>query len=66
MATLTLSERIDRAKNGRSQVWLIGEMKKKGVTLSDVQFSRKKKGNSDFTKRELRVLSNILETELNY
>ena len=61
---LTVSEQIDRAKEGRSQSWIVNQMNKKGCQLNEVQFSRKKKGHSDFTKEELEALSIILDVEL--
>jgi len=59
---LTLAEKIDRAKNGRSQSWMVNQMNKKGCVLNEVQFSRKKKGHMKFTKEELIALSEILDT----
>ncbi len=59
-----LSEKIDRAKDGRSQTWIVGKMQEKGIKINDVQFSRKKKGNIPFTEEEIEFLSELLETEL--
>lgn len=61
---LTMAEKIDRAKDGRSQSWIVEQMNKKGITISEVQFSRKKKGREDFTPEELTILSEILALEL--
>lgn len=63
-ATLSLEEKIDRAKDGRSQTWIVEQMIKKGCPISDVQFSRKKKGREDFKPDELIALSEILSIEL--
>lgn len=57
---LTMAEKINRAKDGRSQSWIINQMNKKGVIINDVQFSRKKYGYADFTQDELNILSEIL------
>jgi hypothetical protein len=61
-----LSERIERAKEkeGRNQTWIIKQMNERGVKISDVQFSRKKKGHISFTDNELSILSEILNTDL--
>jgi len=61
---LTISEQIDRAKEGRSQSWIVNQLNKKGFVLNEVQFSRKKKGHSEFTPEELNALSEILSTKL--
>lgn len=60
---LTLAEKIDRAKDGRSQSWIVNQMNKKGCKINEVQFSRKKKGSDDFTENELEILSNILDLD---
>lgn len=59
-----LSERINRAKDGRSQTWIVKQMQQRGIKISDVQFSRKKTGAVKFSEKELEVLSEILETDL--
>ncbi len=59
-----LSERIDRARQGRSQTWIVEQMNDKGIKMSDVQFSRKKKGKISFSETELSALSEILSTDL--
>jgi len=60
-----LSERIDRAREGRSQTWIVEQMQEKGIKMNDVQFSRKKKGrDTKFTKEELEFLSELLNTDL--
>lgn len=59
-----LSEKIDRAKAGRSQTWIVEQMQAKGLKINDVQFSRKKKGKIMFTEEELEFLSELLQTEL--
>lgn len=66
MVELTIEEKINRAKEGRTQLWLISQMNKKGTPITDVQFSRKKKGISKFTEEELAVLSEILNTKIAY
>ncbi len=60
---LTLEEKIDRARNGRSQTWIISKMNEIGCELTDSKFSRKKKGHETFTEDELKALSTVLETE---
>ena len=58
-----LSEKIDRAKAGRTQTWIVEQMKAKGIKINDVQFSRKKKGVIPFTEPELEYLSELLATD---
>lgn len=63
---LTLNEQIDRAKDGRSQKWIISKMNEAGLPINDVQFSRKKLANNpedSFTETELSALSTILNTD---
>lgn len=62
--TLTLAEKIDRAKDGRSQSWIVEQMRKNGCIISEVQFSRKKKGKEDFTQHEIVSLSEILGLDI--
>ncbi len=62
---LTLSEQIDRAKDGRSQKWIIEKMNDAGCELNDVKFSRKKLASNPedgFNEKELSILSNVLNT----
>jgi len=59
-----LSERIDRARDGRSQTWIVKQMNDNGLKMSDAQFSRKKKGHEDFTDKQLEFLSELLNTDL--
>lgn len=60
---LSLGEKIQRAKEGRSQRWIIQQMVKKGFKINDVQFSRKK-WDDTFSPKELAALSEILSTDL--
>ena len=63
---LTLSEQIDRARDGRSQKWIIQKMNEAGCELNDVSFSRKKlslDAGKSFTQDELTALSSILNTD---
>ncbi len=62
--TLTVSEQIDRARDGRTQSWIVKKMNESGLQITEVSFSRKKKGFDEFTKDELLVLSAILNTEI--
>ena len=61
--TLTVSEQLDRARKGRSQISIIKEMRDQyGIDITDVQFSRKKKGLVDsFNHVEIRTLNKILK-----
>ena len=61
---LTMEEKIDRAKEGRSQNWIVLQMIKRGIKINEVHFSRKKKGAMAFSREELFVLSDILNTDL--
>ena len=63
-ATLTLEEKINRAKDGRTQSWIIKKMVEGGCEMTDFKFSRKKKGFDDFTALEIKTLSEILSTDL--
>ena len=63
---LTLEEQINRAikEGGRKQTWVVGKMVEAGIVISEVQFSRKKKGDNDeFDDKELTALNNILNTD---
>jgi hypothetical protein len=62
--SLTISEKIDRARDGRTQSWIIIKMRENGIKITDSQFSRKKKGYEDFSKEELDTLSTILDVKL--
>lgn len=57
---LSISEQIDRARDGRSQSWIVNKMKENGIKISDSQFSRKKKGFENFTELEKKVLKKII------
>jgi hypothetical protein len=59
---LTLEEKIDRSRDGRSQTWIIQRMNERGCELTDTRFSRKKKGHEEFTELELKALSEVLNT----
>lgn len=60
---LTVGEQIDRYKDGRTQKWIISKMQEKGIAITEVQFSNKKNGNC-FEESELKVLSEILGTNI--
>lgn len=62
---LTLAEKIDRAKDGRTQKWIVNKMREAGCGLSEAQFTRKKMEDETFTEKELNILSTILSTDLN-
>lgn len=65
-AVLTLSERIDRLRDGRTQTSIVTKMnvilKDDGIT--EHQFSRKKKGYEEFTEKEIAALNEVLDTEI--
>lgn len=61
---LSLEEQINRAKDGRTQAWIVAKMNEKGIYINDVKFTRKKKGQDDFKEDELKVLSDILGVEI--
>ena len=62
---LTIAEQIDRAREGRTQTYIIKQMRDAGIDdIDDSKFSRKKLGHDQFTEKELQVLSEILGTEL--
>jgi hypothetical protein len=60
---LTIGEKIDRAKDGRTQKSIVNKMTDAGCKITEVQFSRKKAGDDNFTDEELNVLSEILNTK---
>jgi hypothetical protein len=60
---LTISEQIDRAKDGRTQRWIVAKLKESGIEMTEVDFSNKKSGVT-FSPEELKVLSEILGTEI--
>jgi len=60
---LTISEQIDRAKDGRTQRWIVGKLKDMGVEMSEVDFSNKKSAVT-FSPEELQALSEILGTKI--
>lgn len=62
----TIGEQIDRAKDGRTQTWIVNKMNESGIEITETQFSRKKKGHEKFTDEELKSLSEVLGTEVNY
>lgn len=62
--SLTISEKIDRARDGRTQSWIIIKMRETGLKITDSQFSRKKRGYEEFTQEELDALSKILDAKL--
>ena len=59
--SLTTSEKLDRskAKEGRSQKWIIARLADLGYPMTEVQFSVKKKNNL-FTDEETEALGEIL------
>lgn len=60
---LTIAEQIDRAKDGRTQRWIVQKMVEAGITINDVVFSNKKNSGT-FTPEELEILSNLLGTKI--
>lgn len=61
---LSTSEQIDRARDGRSQKSIVEKINEMGILMTEVQFSRKKKGPDTFTDNELKALTEILGTEI--
>lgn len=62
--SLTIGEKIDRAKDGRTQKHIVKKMNEAGIKISEVQFTRKKAGDDDFSALEIQTLSEILSTDL--
>lgn len=60
---LTIAEQIERARDGRTQRWIVGKLVEAGIEITEVQFSNKKNGVT-FSEEELKVLSEILGTEI--
>lgn len=61
---LSLKEKIDRARDGRTQTWLISKMRQQGIKIDDVLFSRKKHGFLPFKPEEIKVIEKILKVKL--
>lgn len=67
---LTIGEQIDRAKEGRTQTFIIAKMndlaraKKIDWSIDDSKFSRKKLGHEEFSTIDLELLSEVLGTEI--
>lgn len=60
---LSISEQIDRCRDGRSQKSIVEKMNKPNAKMTDVMFSRKKKAKvlkDSFSEPELKALSKIL------
>jgi hypothetical protein len=64
LTELTLREKIDRARDGRSQSWVIKKMQEQGVPMSDCLFSRKKNGYAPFKQSEKKAIEKILKIKL--
>jgi hypothetical protein len=63
---LTIGEQIDRAKQGRTQKWIVREMNSKLEAtdqINEVDFSNKKKGYGSWSQQQLKALSEVLQTE---
>jgi hypothetical protein len=61
MMKRTLAQRINEAREGKTQSWIILEMKKKGcIGMTDSKFSRRKHEHETFTKKEFEILKEIL------
>lgn len=64
MEKLTIKEKIDRAKDGRSQNWIVKKMREQGSNINEYVFSRKKHGYLDFTPQEIKLIESILKIKL--
>lgn len=60
---LSISEQIDRARDGRSQRSIVEKMNLAGFQITETMFSNKKKYGG-FTESELQKLSEILGTKI--
>jgi len=60
---LSISEQIDRARDGRSQRSMVEKMNAAGLQMTETIFSNKKKYGG-FTEAELAKISEILGTEI--
>lgn len=60
---LSTSEQIERARDGRSQRWLVGKLAEAGIVMTEVDFSNKKTGNK-FTDEEIEAISKILGVQI--
>lgn len=58
-------EQMGRAlkKEGRTQKWVIIQLKKRGINFSDSMFSMRKYGSTEFSPEELEAIEEILETK---
>ena len=60
---LNIAEKIERAKDGRTQVWIIQKMNQilpDDKKLSEAMFSRRKKGFEEFSEQEIKALEAVL------
>lgn len=64
MEKLTIKEKIDRARDGRSQNWIVKKMREQGSTITEYTFSRKKHGYLNFTPQEIKLIESILKIKL--
>lgn len=56
---LSVSERIDRFRDGRNQKWIIEKLKEYGIFITEPQFSTQKKAGT-FSTETLDALVKIL------
>lgn len=61
---LTRAERIDRAREGRTQSYTVTHLNKQGIEITEVEFSRMKNGLQDFPENVLKALSEFYGTEI--
>ena len=64
--TLTLEQRIEKALDGRTQTYIVKKLQEKGIKINDVQFTRKKKGISNFNEEEIKELKKLLKVNIVY
>jgi hypothetical protein len=60
---MTLAEKINRARGGLSQSYIITKMNQMGCKISDSQFSRKKNGHKKFSESERLALKTLIGLE---
>jgi hypothetical protein len=69
---ISISDKINKALDGRSQVWLVDKVKEYGETnnddnlklFTDVKLSRRMKEREDWKSNELKAIGKILKIKL--
>jgi hypothetical protein len=66
MKELSLEEKIKTYLDGRTQSSIVKKMQSRGILITDVMFTRKKKGIAKFNEEEIDELRKLLGLEIVY